>query len=137
MAYPGARLHPDSIEVLWGGDSAVTTSPVAQYTDKRRVRASLSGIATADRMPLQACVVLGDEQYEGPAALAPMRPSVAIGAMAEQVMTNYQHNRVGQRLVVEDVAQLVERIPVFLLNYQRRITEVEAVAELLRHIRNP
>ena len=118
LAYPGARLHPDSIEALWGGDSAVTTSPVAQYTDKRRVRASLSGISTADRMPLQACVVLGDEQYEGPATLAPMRPSVAIGAVAEHVMTNYQHNRMGQCLVVEDVAQLVERIPVFLLNYQ-------------------
>ena len=131
LAYPGARLHRNSIEVLWGVASAVTTFPVAQYTDKRRIRASLAGIATADRMPLRACVVLGHEHYEGPATLAPMRPSVAIGAMADQVMTNYQHNRIGQQLVVEDVAQLVERIPVFHLDYERCATEVTAVAELL------
>lgn len=131
LAYPGARLHLDSIQVLWGRLGAVATFPVAQYTDKRRIRTSLTGISTADRMPVRACVVLGDEHYQGPATLTPMRPSVALGAMAEQVMTNYQHNRVGQQLVVEDVAQLVERIPVFHLDYERCATEVKAVAELL------
>lgn len=135
LATPAARLHRQSISTLWPGpgNPMVRSSPVAQYTDKRRVQAAAGGFVTAEASPLRAIVVLGNEQYHGPVNMQRMSPAQAVSALAQHTMTNYPHNQSGQTQLLDDVARMADITAVWSLDYQRNMT---AVAEVDHQVRS-
>ena len=110
------------------------SSPVAQYTDKRRVQAAAGGFVTAEASPLRAIVVLGNEHYHGPVDMQRISPAQAVSALAQHTMTNYPHNQSGQTQLLDDVARMADITAVWSLDYQRNMTAVAEVDHQLRSI---
>ena len=133
LAYPGARLHPDSINKLWGPNPP-RTEPIAQYTDKRRVPIGPLAIGTVAGTPLVGAVGIGEETADGEISIERMRPANALSELSEQLMNPYAATAAGRLARFDDLINLVDTVPVWHLRYPRTTDSPAAVAQLLASV---
>ena len=124
-SYPGARVRPDvAIEVL----GAAPAGPVNTFTGKHRVDQADDDLqfSSADS-PLGAVIVL--DPRPGPLELAPLSSSGALSALLGNVFHRGPRFRDTARLF-DDVAALVQAIPVYSLTQTRDFHQLDEVAGL-------
>lgn len=132
--YPSLRMFDDSI-VNAMGDCA-QSSPVAFYTDKRRI--ALADGASDDACPVRAAYVLNDPEIPattiGITPLAPMNGCMALirHGFRLDVASSAQH-----RAQLQQASMAASHIPVYALSYPRRYDlRNEVVDRLLAHARD-
>ena len=138
--YPGLRLLPDSLAALYG-EHIPETSPVAHYTEKRRLAPAEHADPPHSSAPITAILALQAPSASPEICVTPLQPQQAC---IELVRNTFQLDltdmpRVGK--LVARAAQVTTHIPVFALSYPRDFTllpeVVRKILELASTIRRP
>ena len=128
--YPGLRLWPDSADFFAGAAEELPT--VADYTDKRRWD-GLGGPSPELRLPLVAVVAPGNEPEPGhpEVRIGRLRGADAFMTLAEQAFRLERRGRARHDADLARFTQLAERVPVHLIEYQRRYDLLPKVLEAI------
>jgi hypothetical protein len=127
-AYPGLRLWGDSAD-HFGGDAAAL-GRVAHYTDKRRLPVDQ---AAPEPLPLGAIVVLGRRpEPEAPVCrIGRIGGSDAYMVVYQQVFRMERAGQRRQRAEMERIADLVETVPVLLVEHRRDYGVLDEVLSVI------
>ncbi|TNC71487.1 hypothetical protein [Rubellimicrobium roseum] len=120
--YPGLRLMPDSLAALFAGRSG---SPVAAYTDKKRLPVPLAGHNGPVRLAM--IVVLGRPSDAVDLELAQLAPAEGCMAMIRNsfALDPTDHALAAARL--ERFSMIARHIPAVHLNYRREFDRLPEV----------
>lgn len=127
--YPGLRLWPDSLARLFP-DAASRSTPMAHYSDKRRL--SL-GDASASSAPisLDAIFVLAPPEGSDTISLAPLSMQQACLALVSNTFQLDLKDAANVERLLAQAAQVAARVPVRALTYPRDYARLpEVVAQL-------
>jgi hypothetical protein len=115
-AYPGLRLWTDSADHFGGG--AVGLPEVAHYTDKRRLAVEGEALPA---LPLGAIVALGrpPRPDQPPCAIGRIRGGDAFISVFQQIFRVDRAGRALQQSELQRVSDLVEAVPVLLIQHRR------------------
>ncbi|TVS06618.1 MAG: hypothetical protein EA407_00540, partial [Rhodobacteraceae bacterium] len=125
--YPGLRLMPDSLQALY--PDTVTTTPMAEYSPKRRLPVDATGDPGAH--PLRLMIFLDPPNAEEKIALRPMSQAEAcMGLIANSfALDPTDRPRAARRLA--QASALAAAVPAFALSYPRRYECLPAVTETI------
>lgn len=122
-SYPGARVHPDALDVLWP-DGAPPTSAVAEGLGKRRVALA----AVSQPVPVAAIVDLHREPAQAEVACKPLTgASIALKLLQNSFApaTGYDEYR------MEMAVSLARETPIVSLSYPRSVDGIRKVSDAL------
>jgi hypothetical protein len=131
--YPSLRLYQDSLDALFPGTTP--TSPVASYTEKRRVALDHPAFDAAG-VPVHALYVLNDPANASECArIESLRPSQACQALIAHSFRLDLADRDGNAAHFARCADLANGVPAFGLDYPRDYTHSAALVEAIaRHL---
>ncbi len=131
--YSGLRLLTDSLNALVPSDAA--TSPVAHYTDKKRIDSCRSLAFTENAFPLATVFVLAEPDGSNDIRIRPMSSlDHCIALLASSFALN-PGDKVRAQSRLEQVAAMANRVPAFELCYPRDYARLPMVREaILRQV---
>jgi hypothetical protein len=130
--YPGIRLRPDSLAALYG-DSAPATTPMAHYTDKRRI---VGPVATdgagAGPAAASAIVVLQPPGTDTGIAVTRLPSAAACIALVRNSFALDPADLVRSRALLARAADVARVVPVYAVGYPRDYARLPEVIARLR-----
>lgn len=128
--YPSLRLHEDSIENIFIGDSLL--SPVSEYSDKQRI--ALTNDMEQVIPSLHAMYFLSDpDMIADNIQITPMRPSNTCIELIERSFRLDIGNRQHSRQLMESAAALTQSVPAYRLSYPRDYENNTRLLDCLIH----
>lgn len=125
--YPSLRLLPDSLAAIFNG--AMSTRPVAHYTEKRRIDVPLGTEISTAPTRISALFVLNDPPLDETIRVQPMRPVDVCMALVTNSFALDPTDLERATRKLEQAAALASSVPAFCLSYPRdyaRLPEVRA-----------
>jgi hypothetical protein len=121
----GIRLWQDSIQALW--EAEVPSTAVAHYTRKQRVAALAP--AAGKEFPLGGIYLLQPPRDETAIRIDPMPPREACIELTRHAFLLDPSDAKRLRELFEDVGEMAESCPIYVLSYPRRADALSAVVE--------
>ena len=130
--YPSLRLHADSIEQIFTGDSSL--SPVSEYSDKKRIALTIEQHKKIP--PLHALYFLSDpETAADTIQITPMRPANTCIELIQRSFRLDLNNHRQSRELMTSAAALTQSIPAYRLSYRHDYqNNHQLLALLVKHI---
>jgi len=130
--YPSLRLFPEAIASLLGND--VTTSPMADYSDKQHVHLPTIQEGAGEPMPLAAIFFLSGGNGARDATATAMDSTRTCIALVEQSFTlDPKDPRCGARRLA-GLSQLAIEVPAYRLSYPHDFGRLGAVHQIVEAI---
>jgi len=131
-SYPGLRLWPDSARALSRGRLGGT--PVADYSDKRRLNPGHPSARRPAATPLRAIYVLAAPGTAKKVRISRLAPREAVGRLLAHTHRLDVTDRVRLAAELEALSRLASRVPVFELCFPHDLRRLAAIrAAVLRH----
>jgi hypothetical protein len=128
-SYPGLRLLPDSLTALYG-ETPPDTSPVAHYTDKRRLA------RTDNRKPqpstVTAMLLLQPPVDSAEIRIDPLSPQQACIELVRNAFQLDLGDMQRASKLLAQAAEITRRVPVFSIAYPRHYAALPNVTEQIR-----
>lgn len=125
--YPGLRLLPDSIAALFPGNAG--TDPVADYTDKLRVRV---GTMTEDgRHPVGLLAFLEPPANTAAITLRRLSPSETCMALISNSFSLDPTDKAGAAGKLAQASAIAAKVPAYALGYPRDYARLKDVHQVL------
>lgn len=131
--YPSLRLYLDSLDALFPDTG--NTTPVASYSEKRRVALALPEHAQG-AVPVDALYVLGDPENGGDTArISPLRPAQACPALIGHSFRLDLGDRDCNAAHFARCAAAAKAMPAFRLDYARDFEMSQSLVDaILQHL---
>lgn len=131
--YSGLRLLPDSLVALYGDDAPATT-PVADYTSKRRLsHAADAGIATRRSAPVDAAIILQPPGDNPEIRLRRLPPADATIALVRNSFALDPTDMAHMQRILAKATDAANNVPVYALTYPRDYTRLP---DVIAHLQN-
>lgn len=131
--YPSLRLNADSLDALF--PDLTETTPVAGYSEKRRVPVALPEIADSG-VPVDALYLLADPaDNDGSISITALKPAEICLALIKHSFRLDLSDRAASAKQLERCSHIARTVPAFRLDYPRDYTQQDAlVLAITQHL---
>jgi len=125
--YPSLRLLPDSVDTLLNSDQ-ITLSEVAEHRPKQRVNQSVHQPPMP--CPVKAIFVIDLADHSGSGEIRPVQARHAILQLVSNSF-RFHADAAAARRSLHAAEQILERVAVYDLRYERNYEQLDAVVDLV------
>ena len=123
--YPSLRLNADSLDALF--PDLTETTPVADYSEKRRVPVVLPEIADTG-VPVDALYLLADPaDNDGSTSITPLKPAEICLALIKHSFRLDLSDRAASAQQLQRCSHIARTVPAFRLDYPRDYAQQDAL----------